>query len=151
MAKEKIRAFERGLNVWARMAGASVTKIAQLVNVSIGTVTKVTLALRSMWKTSVNMIKNRGQLCVFGNRLMKYMLDCPGWRRRGYCLVCFFFLSFFGGLCVLNQSKYLLTIIFLLQISTAAKLDKWVNKVPRTDVLYRVATRFNDLPSFIRK
>ncbi len=38
----------------ARMAGASVTKTAELACVSIGTVTKVTSAFRSMGKTSLN-------------------------------------------------------------------------------------------------
>ena len=53
--------FERGFIIGARMAGASVTKTAQLASVSIGTVTKVTSAFRSMGKTSVNRVGNCGR------------------------------------------------------------------------------------------
>ena len=42
------------------MAGASVTKTAQLAAVSIATVTKVTSVFRSMGKTSVNKVGNCG-------------------------------------------------------------------------------------------
>ena len=52
--------FERGLIVGAQMAGASVTKTVQLAAVSIRTVTEVTSAFRSMGKTSINMVRNRG-------------------------------------------------------------------------------------------
>ena len=45
---------ERGFIVGARMAGASVTKTAQLAGVAIETVTKVTSAFRSIGETSVN-------------------------------------------------------------------------------------------------
>ena len=45
--------FERGLIVGAQMAGASVTKIVQLARVSMGGVTKVTSAFRSMGKDGI--------------------------------------------------------------------------------------------------
>jgi len=51
---EDLSDFESGFTVVAQMAGASVTKTAQLASVSIGTVTKVTSAFRSMGKTSLN-------------------------------------------------------------------------------------------------
>lgn len=53
--------FERGFIVGARMAGASVTKTAQLASVSKGTVTKVTSAFTSTGKTSVNRVGNCGR------------------------------------------------------------------------------------------
>lgn len=43
--------FEWGFTVGAQMAGVSVTNIAQLARVSVGTVTQVTSALRSVRKT----------------------------------------------------------------------------------------------------
>ena len=42
------------------MAEASVTKTSQLAGVSIGTVTKVASAFRSIGKTSVNRVRNCG-------------------------------------------------------------------------------------------
>ena len=57
--------FERRLIV---RADASVTKNAQLAAVSIGTVTNVTSAFRSMGKTSVNMVGNCSQQCTFYDR-----------------------------------------------------------------------------------
>lgn len=50
--------FERGFIVGAVMAGASITATAQLANVSIGTVTKVTSAFRCVGKTSANRVGN---------------------------------------------------------------------------------------------
>lgn len=60
--------FERGFIIGARMGGASVTKIAQLACVSIGTVTKVTSAFRSVGKTSVNRAGNCGRKRRFSDR-----------------------------------------------------------------------------------
>ena len=66
--KRKRSDFQRGFIVGARMAGASVTKTAQLASVSIGTVTKVTSAFRSMGKTSVNRVGNCGRQRTFYDR-----------------------------------------------------------------------------------
>ncbi len=49
------------------MAGASVTKTAQLARVSIRTVTKVTSAFRSVGKTSVNRVGSCGRQRTFDN------------------------------------------------------------------------------------
>ena len=57
--------FERRFIVGARMAGASVTKTAQLACVIRGTVTKVTSAFGSMGKTSANTVRNCGGQCTF--------------------------------------------------------------------------------------
>ena len=55
VTREKdLSAFERKFIIEARVAGVSVTKTHQLAEVSIGTVTKVPSAFRSMGKTSVN-------------------------------------------------------------------------------------------------
>uniref|UniRef100_A0A3B4XRT0 Transposase Tc1-like domain-containing protein n=1 Tax=Seriola lalandi dorsalis TaxID=1841481 RepID=A0A3B4XRT0_SERLL len=60
--------FERGFIVGARMAGASVTKTAQLASVSIGTVTKVTSAFSSLGKTSVSRVGNCGRQRTLDDR-----------------------------------------------------------------------------------
>uniref|UniRef100_A0A0E9XKT0 HTH psq-type domain-containing protein n=1 Tax=Anguilla anguilla TaxID=7936 RepID=A0A0E9XKT0_ANGAN len=49
---------EREFIIGEQMAGASVRKTSQLASVSVGTVTKVTSAFRSMEKTSVNRVGN---------------------------------------------------------------------------------------------
>ena len=54
-----------GFILGARMAGASVTKTAQLAGVSIGTVTEVTSAFRSLGKTSVNRVTHCGRQNTF--------------------------------------------------------------------------------------
>lgn len=53
--------FERGVIVGARIAGASVTRTAQLTGVSIGTVTKVTAAYKTLGKSSVSRVGNCGR------------------------------------------------------------------------------------------
>uniref|UniRef100_A0A3P8SKM5 Transposase Tc1-like domain-containing protein n=1 Tax=Amphiprion percula TaxID=161767 RepID=A0A3P8SKM5_AMPPE len=60
--------FERGFIVGARMAGASVTRTAQLVGVSIGTVAKVTSAFRVTGKTSVSRVGNCGRQRTLNDR-----------------------------------------------------------------------------------
>ena len=62
---EQAQLMRRGVTVGARMAGASVTKTAQLPTVSIGTAAKVTSAFRSMGKTSANWVENCGQQRTF--------------------------------------------------------------------------------------
>lgn len=53
-----LRDFERGFTVRAQMGGASVTKTAQLVYVSIGKANKETPTFRSVGKTSINRVGN---------------------------------------------------------------------------------------------
>ncbi len=66
MARGKdLRDFERVFIVGARMAGAPVTKTAQLASVSG---TKVTSAFRSVGKTSVNRVGNCGRQRTFDER-----------------------------------------------------------------------------------
>uniref|UniRef100_A0A3B4YW54 Transposase Tc1-like domain-containing protein n=1 Tax=Stegastes partitus TaxID=144197 RepID=A0A3B4YW54_9TELE len=60
--------FERGFIVGARMAGASVTRTAQLASVSIGTVAKVTSAFRATGKTSVSRVGNCGRQRTLDDR-----------------------------------------------------------------------------------
>lgn len=60
--------IERGYIVGARMAGAPVTKTAQLASVSIGTVAKVTSAYRCVGKKSVNRSGNCGRQRTFDDR-----------------------------------------------------------------------------------
>ena len=50
--------YERGFIIGAWMAGASVTKTAQLDSVSIRTVIRLTSAIKSTGRTSVNRAGN---------------------------------------------------------------------------------------------
>lgn len=54
----------------ARMAGASVTKTAQLAHVSAGIVTKVTSEFRSMGQTSVNWTGHYGRQHEFDKHFL---------------------------------------------------------------------------------
>lgn len=72
--------LHRGFIVGAQMAGASVTKTAQLA--VLGTVTKVTSAFRSIEKTSVNRAANCGRQCTFDDcdarALVRYVRKTRG-------------------------------------------------------------------------
>uniref|UniRef100_A0A3B4WY32 Transposase Tc1-like domain-containing protein n=1 Tax=Seriola lalandi dorsalis TaxID=1841481 RepID=A0A3B4WY32_SERLL len=59
--------FEIGFIVGARVAGASVTKSAQLTSVSTS-VTEVTSACRSVGEASINRVGQRGQQRTFDGR-----------------------------------------------------------------------------------
>ncbi len=78
--------FERGFIVGTQMVGSTVTKTAQLARVSIGTVTKVTSAFRSMGKTSVRYVrKNRGAaLPQVTENVNCQRTVCPQLHREGY-------------------------------------------------------------------
>lgn len=56
--RKRCKLLEKLFIIGARVTGASVTKPAHLASVSIGTVTRVTSAFRSLGKTSVNGVEN---------------------------------------------------------------------------------------------
>lgn len=66
--QKDLSGFERRFIVGARTAGAPVTEAAPLAGESMGTAAEVTSALRSMGKTSVNGVGNRGRRATSDSR-----------------------------------------------------------------------------------